>query len=110
MSAIQVFTTTDSEASAAQIAQALVEQNLAACVQVIGPITSTYRWEDAVETAREWLCLIKTEQARYAAVEVAIIAIHPYAVPEILAVPVTVGSAAYLAWLEAAVKEAPSCP
>ncbi len=105
MTAIQVFTTTASEESAAQIAEALVAARLAACVQILGPITSTYRWQGAVETAREWLCLIKTEQRRYAEVEAAILALHPYDVPEILAVPVTAGHAPYLAWLNAAVTE-----
>ena len=58
---IQVFTTTGSEQEAERIAAALVERRLAACVQVIGPIASRYRWQGEVEAAREWLCLAKTE-------------------------------------------------
>jgi periplasmic divalent cation tolerance protein len=96
---IQVITTIDSKDDAAKIARSLVEQHLAACVQVIGPIGSTYWWEGEIETAEEWLCLIKTRAERYAEVEAAISAVHTYDVPEILAVPVEQGSRDYLSWL-----------
>lgn len=98
---IQVMTTVEKEADARHIARRLVEARLAGCVQVLGPITSTYRWEGALEAAQEWLCLIKTSRALYAEVEAAIRALHPYDTPEILAVPVVAGSADYLAWLDA---------
>ena len=97
---IQVLTTTGSRADAQAIADALVEQRLAGCVQVVGPITSTYRWQGKVETAEEWLCLAKSRRDLYEAVERAIRAVHPYEEPEILAVPVTAGSASYLRWLD----------
>lgn len=97
---IQVFTTTARKQEAQQIAQTLVEERLAACVQILGPITSTYRWQGAVETSEEWLCLIKTRQELYLPLEAAIRRIHPYDVPEILAVPVVAGSESYLAWLK----------
>lgn len=97
---IQVLTTTSSKADAQAIADALVAQRLAACVQVIGPITSTYRWQGQVETAEEWLCIAKSRGDLYAVVEQAIRAVHPYEEPEILAVPVTAGSASYLRWLD----------
>ncbi|MEN6495517.1 MAG: divalent-cation tolerance protein CutA [Thermoguttaceae bacterium] len=97
---IQVFTTTARKEEAQQIAVTLVEERLAACVQVLGPITSTYRWQDAIETSEEWLCLIKSRQDLYPQLEEAICRIHPYEVPEILAVPVVAGSPSYLAWLQ----------
>lgn len=97
---IQVSTTTARKDEAEQIARALVEERLAACVQVIGPITSIYRWQGCVETSEEWLCLVKTRQDHYPQVEASIRKNHPYEVPEILAVQVVAGSPAYLAWLE----------
>ena len=78
---------------------ALVERRLAACVQVVGPVESRYRWEGRVETATEWLCVAKTTAERYDELEAAIGDLHSYDVPEILAVPVVRGSAAYLQWL-----------
>lgn len=105
---IQVFTAIDDESKAAQIARTLVEERLAACVQVLGPVTSTYRWKGRVETSREWLCVAKTRQDLYARVEAAIRRVHSYEVPEILALPVVAGSRDYLAWLEGEVVPAGS--
>ncbi|MCP4542578.1 MAG: divalent-cation tolerance protein CutA [Chloroflexi bacterium] len=96
---IQVMTTTDTQATAQAIASALVEKRLAACVQIVGPITSTYWWQDKIETSQEWLCIIKSAQDLYQVLEKAILKIHPYDVPEILAVPVTAGHEDYLRWL-----------
>jgi periplasmic divalent cation tolerance protein len=96
---LQIMTTIDSKDAAQAIAQALVEQHLAGCVQVIGPITSSYRWEGRIETDEEWLCLIKTAAGRYSEVEAVIRGLHSYDEPEILAVPVATGSAGYLQWL-----------
>lgn len=98
---LQVMTTVARKDDAERIARALVEDRLAACVQILGPITSLYRWQGAPETSEEWLCLIKSRQERYAQIEEAIRRLHPYEVPEILAVPVVAGSGDYLAWLEA---------
>ena len=81
------------------MAVALIERRLAACVQVVGPIESWYRWEGRVETATEWLCVAKTTAERYDELEAAIGELHSYDVPEVLAVPVVRGSAAYLRWL-----------
>lgn len=97
---LQVMTTTAAQTDAQRIARALVEQRLAACVQVIGPMISTYRWQGQIEEAQEYLCLIKTRADRFEQVEAAIRAAHPYEVPEILAVPVAAGSADYLRWLD----------
>jgi len=96
---IQVMTTTDSEETAAWITRVVVEQRVAACAQVIGPITSTYWWEGKIETAKEWLCLIKSRQELYPQLEAAIREAHSYDVPEILAVPVTDGNPMYLTWI-----------
>lgn len=97
---VQVLTTTGSEEEAARIAEVLVERRLAACVQVIGPITSRYRWQGEIEEEREWQCLAKTTRAAYAAVEAAIREVHSYDEPEIIATPIVAGSAGYLAWID----------
>ena len=96
---IQVTTTTAKREDAERIAGALVEGRLAACVQILGPLTSIYRWQGRIETAGEWLCLIKSRQSRYGGIEAAIRALHPYETPEIVAVPITAGSRDYLDWL-----------
>ncbi|MCE2968779.1 MAG: divalent-cation tolerance protein CutA [Burkholderiales bacterium] len=85
---------------AERIARALVDEGLAACVNRWPPVASIYRWQGAVETATEVPLLIKTTAARYAEVEAAIRRLHPYEVPEIVAVPVVVGFAPYLRWVE----------
>ncbi len=102
---IQVMTTTPTREEAAKIAAALLENRLAACVQVAGPVESHYRWKGALERSTEWLCLIKTRRANYAAVEEAIRANHSYEVPEIIACPIEAGSEPYLAWLRAETAE-----
>jgi periplasmic divalent cation tolerance protein len=98
---IQVVTTTERREDAERIARALVEERLAACVQVTGPITSTYRWQGKIETAQEWQCWAKSRGDLYARIEQTIRRLHPYEVPEILAMPIAAGSADYLAWLDA---------
>jgi len=97
---IQVITTTETKTDAQAIANAVVEKRLAGCVQVIGPITSTYWWQGKIETTEEWLCVIKSRKDLYAGLEEAIQEAHPYKVPEILATPVTEGSESYLEWLD----------
>jgi periplasmic divalent cation tolerance protein len=99
---IQVITTTAAQEDARRIADALVEQRLAGCVQIVGPIESLYRWEGKIESATEWQCWIKTRRSHYEAVEQAIHKLHPYQVPEILALPLIAGSEKYLKWLEEA--------
>lgn len=96
---VQVLTTTGSEEEADRIASLLVERRLAACVQVVGPIVSRYRWQGEIEREQEWQCLAKTERDRYPEVESAIRAVHSYEEPEILAIPVLAGSTGYLAWI-----------
>ena len=96
---IQVMTATGKREDAERIARSLVEARLAGCVQIVGPITSIYRWKGKIETAGEWLCLIKSREERYGAIEQAIRSLHPYETPEIIAVPVAAGGRDYLDWL-----------
>jgi periplasmic divalent cation tolerance protein len=107
---IQVVTTASSRDEAQRLAEVLVDGRLAACVQVLGPITSTYWWQGVRESAEEWQCVAKTHQRLYAEVESAIRAHHSYTTPEILALPVLAGHADYLAWLEAELKPRPTTP
>jgi periplasmic divalent cation tolerance protein len=97
--AIQIITTTPDKELAQRIARALVEQRLAACVQIAGPVESIYRWQGQIESASEWQCWIKTTTARYPDVERTIRELHSYTVPEILATPITAGNPDYLKWL-----------
>ena len=97
---IQVTTTTETEEQAQTIAKNLVEEKLAACVQILGPIASTYRWKGKVEIASEWICLIKTREDYLNKVEAAIKKLHPYETPEIIATPIIKGSKEYLSWLD----------
>jgi periplasmic divalent cation tolerance protein len=97
--AIQVFTTIDSRPSAERIARELVGNQLAACVQISGPVASVYRWHGKIETAEEWTCTIKTVERLYAAVEARIRELHHYEEPEIVVTALTGGSETYLAWL-----------
>ncbi|MDI6851319.1 MAG: divalent-cation tolerance protein CutA [bacterium] len=96
---IQVFTTTNEKEIAEKIAEHLVQKRLAACVQILGPITSQYWWENKITKDTEYLIIAKTRADRYPEVEEAIKEAHNYTVPEILAVPVTAGNPDYLKWL-----------
>jgi periplasmic divalent cation tolerance protein len=100
-SAVVMLTTAGSRAEANRIAAALVDERLAACVNVVAPITSIYRWRGAVERAEEVLLLVKTRRARMARVGARIRALHSYDLPEVIALPIDAGSAAYLAWIAA---------
>ena len=97
---IQVLTATGGKDDAERIAAILIDERLAACVQVLGPMASTYRWRGEVETSQEWLCVVKSREDLYGEVEKSIRAVHPYEEPEILALPVLAGSASYLGWLD----------
>ena len=100
-----VTTTAPDEAVASRIATDAVAARLAACAQVQGPIRSTFRWRGAVDHATEWYCHLKTTADRFPALEARLRALHPYDVPEIVAVPLVAGSPAYLAWLRDAVRD-----
>jgi periplasmic divalent cation tolerance protein len=101
---VQVMTAVGGAKDARKLAGLLIAERLAACVQVIGPIASTYRWKGRVETAREWLCLAKTRRDLCPRIMAAIREAHPYEVPEILALPVIAGDPAYLRWLNREVR------
>ena len=99
-----VLTTAGSEEEARKIARHLVEKRLAACVNIIPQIESIYRWQGKVESAREWLLLVKTTQERFPAVRDAIRELHSYEVPECVAINIDDGSSDYLQWLAASVQ------
>jgi periplasmic divalent cation tolerance protein len=102
---IVVLTTCGSAREARRIARALVERRLAACVNIQQlPVRSVYRWKGRVESAKEYLLLIKTSRKRFAALEKAIRGLHSYEVPEIIALPIAVGSLDYLAWISDSVR------
>lgn len=86
---------------AGRIARLLIERRLAACVNVLAPCTSVYRWQGALETATEQPLLIKTTRAAYPALQAALREAHPYELPEIVAIPVQEGLPDYLAWVAA---------
>lgn len=94
-----VMSSLPDQAMAQQLAHALVERRLAACVSVLAPCMSVYRWRGAVEEAAEVPVLIKTTTGRYAELESALRALHPYELPEIIAVPVVRGLPGYLDWV-----------
>lgn len=101
MSALLVLTNLPDRASAEQLADALIEARAAACVNILAPCRSVYRWQGAVQRDEEYPVLIKTTREAYAVLEAAIRARHPYELPEIVAVPIEHGLPAYLAWLAA---------
>jgi periplasmic divalent cation tolerance protein len=96
---IVVFVTCGSEEEGLKIANALVEGRLAACVNLISPIRSIYRWEGKIWNEKEWLLIIKTQQDRFGELEKKVRSLHSYSVPEIIGLPITEGSSAYLNWI-----------
>jgi periplasmic divalent cation tolerance protein len=94
-----VMVTAGSEEQASAIARVLVGERLAACVNIVGPIRSIYRWHDAIEDEREYLMLVKTRADLYAKVERRVKDLHGYEVPEVLALSPRAGSSPYLQWL-----------
>jgi periplasmic divalent cation tolerance protein len=100
----QVTTTLPDRALADRIASTVVDARLAACAQVIGPLTSTYHWQGRTETAEEWYCFLKTTEAMVPALQARLRELHPYEVPEIIAVPIADGDPAYLRWIRKSVE------
>ncbi|MFO0914584.1 MAG: divalent-cation tolerance protein CutA [Pirellulales bacterium] len=96
---MQVVTTVDSDTAAQQLAQQLVQQRLAACVQISGPITSVYRWHGAIESATEWRVVAKTTATAAEPLMQAIARLHPYQVPQIVAWPIPHVYAPYAQWV-----------
>ena len=99
MGTILVISTLPDRDAAEKMAHFLIEQQLAACVNILPGATSVYRWQGKVESANETILLIKTTMARYPALETAIKNQHPYELPEIIAVPINAGLPAYLEWV-----------
>ena len=97
---IIVIVTCGSQEESARIARALVEEHLAACANIVSPVRSIYRWEGKLWDETEWLMIIKTQRGRFAELEKRVKSLHSYSVPEIVAVSILEGSAAYLKWLE----------
>jgi periplasmic divalent cation tolerance protein len=96
-----VFITTPTADVAAQIARALVEERLAACGNVVPGLRSIYRWEGEIHDDAEALLVLKTTRARFEALRERALALHPYEVPEVIALPIEAGSAPYLEWIAA---------
>ena len=101
MRSLLVLTNLPDRAAAERLADALIEKRVAACVNILAPCRSVYRWQKAVQHDEEHPMLIKTTEERYAALEAAIRAGHPYELPEIIALPIERGLPAYLEWVAA---------
>ena len=97
---IVVFSTAASADEAEAIARRLVEERLAACVNVVTGVRSFYRWKDRIENSPEWLLVIKSSRGRFEALLAALEKLHSYEVPEVIALPVVEGAANYLNWME----------
>jgi periplasmic divalent cation tolerance protein len=95
-----VLVTCGSEEEAEKIANSLIEERLAACVNIISPVRSIYRWEGKIWDEKEWMLIIKTRKKRFEDLEKKVKSLHSYSVPEIIALPIVKGSASYLKWLE----------
>lgn len=104
---IQVQTTVGSRADGERIGQAMVDARLAACAQLLGPIESRYRWQDGLTVSQEWLLLLKARRVDWDALAAGIRQLHPYEVPELIAIPMLEVSADYGAWVIAETERAP---
>ena len=100
---VVVLSTVGSEEDAARIARSLVEQGLAACVNVVPGVTSFYRWKGEIACDAEWLMVMKTTAARFEQLRKTLVELHPYDVPEVVALPVERGHSPYLDWIDASV-------
>jgi periplasmic divalent cation tolerance protein len=96
---IVVLVTCGSEEESLKIANALVEDHLAACVNLVAPIRSIYRWEGKIWDEKEWLLIIKTQKHRFEELDKKVKSLHSYSVPEIISLPIREGSLAYLNWI-----------
>ena len=99
-----VLVTASSETEATAIAQTIVEEKLAACVNLV-PVRSVYIWQDRLQQEPEWQLLVKTTRDRFLALQERILGLHSYEVPEILAIPIQEGSPSYLNWINTQVNE-----
>lgn len=94
-----VMTTFESKEDAERVAKLLLREGLSACIQILGPIKSFFRWKGKEEEAEEWLCLMKTRAELYGRLEELLLREHPYETPEVVALPIVRGSEGYLSWL-----------
>jgi len=101
---VLVLSSLGSLEEAERIAHALVEQGLAACASVVPGVVSHYKWKGTLERSAEVLLLVKTRRERFEALRAALVAMHPYELPEVVALPIEAGHAPYLAWLDAGVR------
>ena len=101
---IQVITSVEKREDAEKIAGILLKNRLAACIQILGPVTSKYLWKGKIENSREWLCIIKSKKNLYKKIQKEILSVHSYDIPEILAFPVADGSKSYLEWINKELK------
>jgi periplasmic divalent cation tolerance protein len=97
---IVVLVTCGSEEEVLKIARSLVEEHLAACVNLISPVRSIYRWKGKIWDEKEWLLVIKTQKQRFEELEKKVKSLHSYSVPEIISLPIVEGAESYLNWLE----------
>lgn len=96
-----VITTVGSDEEAAELGRSLVEKKLVACVNVVGPVRSFYTWKGQLQDDSERLLFMKTRADRFNELELAVRELHPYEVPELIAVPIERGAASYLSWVDA---------
>jgi periplasmic divalent cation tolerance protein len=101
--ALMVFCTCSNREEALKLAHSIVSEGVAACVNVVPAIESVYRWQGEIETAQEVLLLIKTTREQFVALRDLIVRLHSYDTPEVIGIPVVVGSDKYLAWLGATI-------
>ncbi len=99
MESVLVITNFPDKKTASALAEVLIDQHVAACVNMLSPCTSVYRWQDKIESAEEIPMLIKTQRQHYERVEQLIKIMHPYELPEVIMVPITRGLPAYLQWI-----------
>jgi len=97
---ILVLVTCGSEEEALKIAHSLVEERLAACVNLVSPVRSIYRWEGKIWDEKEWILIIKTQKERFEELERKVRSLHSYSAPEIIGLPIVEGSDSYLKWLK----------
>ncbi len=101
---IIVTTTSDDRDILEMISRQLVAKNIAACVQISGPISSCYRWQTKIEVSQEWTCAIKTSRARFAELEAVILKLHNYDQPQLVAVDISIGNTGYLDWMRSEIR------
>lgn len=104
MAVVVVFSTFPNPDKAAEVARTLVTDGLAACVNIVGPVRSIYRWKGEVQDDTETLAVIKTTRETFDAMKARLVELHPYEVAEVIALPVEAGHAPYLDWVEAETK------